>query len=131
MYTGHGLQIRAGEVVVSFRNLPTRGFIDPKAVRFSQSSVSSNFRDGTSVEDLVRRLRNNEIEPSSIPPIRIVEKDGLIYTLDNRRLKAFQDAGIDIPFEKLDFIPENEMFKFTTRNNGLTVEMRGGFDGID
>ncbi|QAR31105.1 hypothetical protein EQP59_07045 [Ornithobacterium rhinotracheale] len=62
--------------------------------------------------------------PKTIPAIRIVEKDGLIYTLDNRRLKVFQEAGIDIPYTKLDKIPESEMFKFTTKNEGKTIEIR-------
>jgi hypothetical protein len=122
---------KAKKIIVNFKDLPTKGFVNPKAIRFSQNSISSNFRDGSSIEDLIRKLKNKEIDTSSIPPIRIVEKDGLIYTLDNRRLKAFQDAGIDIPYEKLDNIPENEMFKFTTNNEGVTIEIRGGFNGND
>jgi hypothetical protein len=114
-----------------FFNLPHTGFIKPKEVRFSQNNISSNFRDGTSIEDLVRKLQNKEIAPNSIPPIRIVEKDGLIYTLDNRRLKAFQDAEVDIPYEKLDNIPKDEMRKFTTNNEGISIKIRGGYDGND
>jgi hypothetical protein len=57
-------------------------------------------------------------------PIRLVIKDGQIFTLDNRRLKAFQDAGVDIPFVKLDRIPGNQLFKFTTENEGISIEVR-------
>jgi hypothetical protein len=53
-------------------------------------------------------------------------KDGKVFTLDNRRLKAFQDAGIPIPFEKLDAIPKREMFKFTTVNDGIDIVVRPG-----
>lgn len=58
-------------------------------------------------------------------PIRIVEKYGLIYTLDNRRLKAFQDAGIPINYQKLDAIPTTELRKFSTENQGVSIEVRG------
>jgi hypothetical protein len=101
------------KAIVKFKDLPTKGFVDPKAIRFSQGSISSRFRDGGTVEELTKSLKNGVIDPNSIPPIRIVEKDGIIFTLDNRRLKAFQDAGVDIPYEKLNKIPDNEMFKFT------------------
>ena len=92
-------------------------------------SISPKFRDGGTVEELTKGLKNGTIDPNSIPPIRIVEKDGMIFTLDNRRLKAFQDAGVDIPFEKLDKIPDNEMFKFDDyikgKTDGTTIIIRG------
>ena len=75
-------------------------------IRFSQNSISSVFKDGTTIYDLIKKLKNKTIDPKLIPPIRIVEKDGLIYTLDNRRLKVFQEAGIDVPYEKLNDIPQ-------------------------
>jgi hypothetical protein len=38
-------------------------------------------------------------------------------------------AGIDIPYEKLDMIPDNEMFKFkdylSGKTDGLTIRIRG------
>lgn len=43
-----------------------------------------------------------------------------MFSLDNRKLKAFQDAGVNIPFQKLDQILEKEMFKFRDYLNGLT-----------
>ena len=73
-------------------------------------------------------LRNSR-QALSIPiryrPFRLVEKDGRIFTLDNRRLKAFQEAGIPIRYEKLDSIPKKEIFKFTTKNQGVDIEIRG------
>ena len=93
-------------------------------IRFSQNSISSVFKDGTTIYDLIKKLKNKTIDPKLIPPIRIVEKDGLIYTLDNRRLKVFQEAGIDVPYEKLNDIPQTEIFKFTTKNEGITIEIR-------
>ncbi|MGQ1945207.1 hypothetical protein [Ornithobacterium rhinotracheale] len=101
-----------------------RGFNDYSDDKFNVSGFSPIFKDGTSIYDLIKKLKNKDIDPKTIPAIRIVEKDGLIYTLDNRRLKVFQEAGIDIPYTKLDKIPESEMFKFTTKNEGKTIEIR-------
>jgi tRNA(Arg) A34 adenosine deaminase TadA len=48
----------------------------------------------------------------------------VINLLDNRRLKAFQDAGLPIYYQRLDEIPKNEQFKFTTTNQGTSIEIR-------
>ena len=124
---------RAGEVakagdatstLMKFSDLPDSGQIDPRLVRFSQNSIGSNFKSGRPVSGLTRDLRSGKVTASDVDPIRIVEKDGLIYSLDNRRLKAFQDAGLPIQYEKLDNIPENELRKFTTKNEGVSVRVR-------
>ena len=109
---------------VDFSGLPGTGTIDPKRIRFSQDSVRETFKESGSVEDLVAGLRNGSIDPSSIPAVRIVERNGQIFTLDNRRLHAFQQAGIDIPFQKLDAVPKKELFKFTTDNGGTSIRVR-------
>jgi len=71
-----------------FKNLPETGSIDPSTIRFSQNSIKSTFRDGGKVSDLTKGLKDGTINPSSIDPIRIVEKDGMTFSLDNRRLKT-------------------------------------------
>jgi hypothetical protein len=110
---------------VSFSNLPQTGTINSNLVKFSQGSISGNFKNGSSVSDLANGL----ISPTSIPAVRIVEKDGSIFTLDNRRLQAFQQGGVSIPYQKLESIPESEMFKFRDYNSGKTdgtsVKVRG------
>lgn len=73
---------------------------------------------------LIDGLKDGSISPNDIPAIQIVEKDGLIFTLDNRRLNAFQEAGVNINFQKLDKIPKKERFKFTTENNGTSIDIR-------
>jgi RHS repeat-associated protein len=110
--------------VGKFDDLAKTGKIDPNQVRFSQNSISANFKDGTSVSDLTKGLKNGSISPNDIPAIRIVEKDGLTFTLDNRRLKAFQDAGLPINYQRLDLIPNNQKFKFTTTNQGTSIDVR-------
>jgi len=108
-----------------FVSLPSSGKIDPGKIRFSQDSINANFQKSWgSIEDFISGLKKGSINPDSIEPIRIVEKDGQIFTLDNRRLFSFQQAGIEVPFKKLDKIPKREQFKFTTKNEGLTIEVR-------
>ena len=107
-----------------FAALARSGQIDASSVRFSQSSIGNKFQDGTSVSDLAAGLKDGSINPASLPAIRIVEKDGNIFTLDNRRLHAFQEAGLPVHYEKLDAIPKRELFKFTTTNQGTSIRIR-------
>ena len=71
-------------------------------------------------------LKTGRISPSSIPPIRVFGMNGLTYTMDNRRLYVFQQAGM-----KINTVPAtsaeitNESWKFTTNYFGITIRMRG------
>jgi hypothetical protein len=47
--------------------------MDPFAIRFSQSSISCRFRDGSSIDDLADELRSGRTRPEDLPPIRLVE----------------------------------------------------------
>lgn len=103
------------------------GFIDPATVRFSQSSVSPSFSSGGSIENLAAGLRSGDIPPGEVPPIRLVERDGNLFTLDNRRLVAFQQAGVSVPYRMATAAEENaEKWKFTTTNAGTSIRIRGG-----
>jgi hypothetical protein len=107
--------------------LAERGTISPAAVRFSQDSIRGTFRDGGSVKQLTADLRSGAVDAASIPPIRLLERDGKIYTLDNRRLAAFQEAGVNVPYRMAT--PQEiarEQGKFTTTNDGSSITIRGG-----
>jgi hypothetical protein len=100
--------------------------VDPNEVRFSQHSISYRFRDGGTIDDLAEGLRTGQIRPEDVPPLRLLEKDGRYFTLDNRRLEAFRRAGAKIPWRMAT--PEEvaaESWKFTTTNGGVTVRVRG------
>ncbi|MBZ9731335.1 DUF6443 domain-containing protein [Salegentibacter sp. JZCK2] len=118
---------KGDNVVKSFDDLADAGKINASEVKFSQNSISGNFKDGNSVESLTKGLKDGSIDPSSIPAVRITNKDGKIYTLDNRRLKAFQDAGIEVNYQKVDYssLPKSELRKFTTTNGGESIKIRG------
>jgi hypothetical protein len=108
--------------VDDFASLPVTGRIDPSTIRFSQNTISENFGDRpTGSLELAGRLKAGEVDPSSIPEIRIVVKGQGVFTLDNRRLSAFQEAEIEIPYRRLESIPLREERKFTTTNDGVAI----------
>jgi hypothetical protein len=97
--------------------------MDPNRVRFSQGSISPYFKDGSTVDDLAEALRTGRIRPEDIPPVRLVEKEGLLFTLDNRRLEAFRRAGVEIPWRMATSEEmTSEAWKFTTTNRGIPFE---------
>jgi RHS repeat-associated protein len=98
---------------------------DPKTIRFSQDSINANFKDGSSVDDLINNLKSGQISADDIPAIRIFEREGQTYTLDNRRLYAFQQAGVEI--KTVQATAEEvtrEGWKLTTKNNGTSIVVR-------
>ena len=100
--------------------------IDAASVRFSQSSISRNFSTGGTIDDLAAGLRNGSINPADIPPIRLVEQDGNLFSLDNRRLWSFQQAEVPVPYRMAT--PQEaagEAWKFTTQNGGTSIRVRG------
>jgi hypothetical protein len=108
-----------------FASLPKTGSINPSLIRFSQDSAKATFKHPFgSVDDFATGLANKLINPSSVSPIRIVEKDGMIFTLDINRQYAFQKAGVEISYQKLDAVPEDQLFKFSTVNNGTSIVIR-------
>lgn len=105
----------------------TKGLADPKAIRFTQDSIKSTFKDGRSLRGLIDDLKSGKVTADDLPAIRTFERDGKLYSLDNRRLKAFQEAGVPIRTRPAtaDEIA-NEAFKFTSKNDGASIRVRGG-----
>ncbi len=76
-----------------------RGLMNPNAIRFSQDSIKAGFKDpafGT-IDNLAAGLKSGSIKPGNIEPIRLVEHEGNLISIDNRRLEAFRRAGVDVP----------------------------------
>jgi hypothetical protein len=99
--------------------------IDPHGVRFSQDSIKATFRDGGTIDQLAEGLRSGNVKPEEVAPIRLFEREGKLFTLDNRRLEAFRRAGMHVPYRMAT--PEEvreESWKFTTRNQGVSIRVR-------
>jgi hypothetical protein len=106
------------------------GYIDPKQVRFTQDSIAARFKNGGSIYDLIEDLKSGKVKPEDIPPIRVFEKNGKIYSLDNRRLYVFQQAGVKIRWVKADpKTVKREVIdgdKWSTKNDGKSIRVRKG-----
>jgi filamentous hemagglutinin len=104
--------------------------MDSSRIRFSQDSIKNGFK-GTfegkmSFDDTIAALKSGALKPTDISPIRIFEKDGMLYTLDNRRLYVAQQAGVKINYvwaTEREIAKEIES-KFTTINGGASVIVR-------
>ena len=101
-------------------------FRPPHSIQFTQESISQRFRDGRPIWDLIEGLKSGRIQPQEVPPIRIFEENGQLYTLDNRRLYAFQQAGKDVPtVEALPEEVEKEAVRGNKRYRGSSTRVRG------
>jgi hypothetical protein len=106
--------------------------IDPRVFRFSQDSCSYNFRKpefvggARNIDELAEGLRTGRIRPEQIDPIRIAERDGKLYSLDNTRLEAFRRAGVPIPVRSATQAEIDEtMSHWSTGNFGVSIFVRG------
>jgi len=101
-------------------------YINPHSVRFTQPTISQNFSKGGDINKLIEELRLGKIKVEDVPIIRVVEYEGKIFTLDNRRLAAFQNAGMkEIPIEKVS-LKDPKIFdefydKFNPVNDGINT----------
>ncbi len=136
--TGLGMIRRAGEAAKLADKAADAGkvlnkagditHVDPNKIRFTQDSISSVFKNGNTLESTVNGLKSGKISPTDFPPIRIFEKGGEMYSLDNRRLNVFQRAGMDIPTVRAT--PQEIMkdgWKFTTQNDGKSIIIKNKF----
>jgi RHS repeat-associated protein len=81
-------------------------FLNPKTLAFTQNEVSPTFQDGRTIAQLSEGLRTGQINPTTVSPIRVVEFEGKLYSLDNRRLVAFQMADVNIPVVRASWTPK-------------------------
>jgi RHS repeat-associated protein len=104
------------------------GRLDPNRIRFSQDTASFNFKTGASgtIDDMRNGLRSGTLDPADVEPIRVYLRGGEVFTLDHRRLVAFQEAKVDIPYEwatEAEIL--DEAWKFTTKNGGTSIRVTG------
>jgi RHS repeat-associated protein len=106
------------------------GTMDPNVIRFTQDSVGDAFNDRRPVQQMVEELKANPAKAGSVEPIKIFRDRGVWFTLDNRRVVAFQKAGVQVPYEMATVEEINaarEAGKFTTTtttNDGVSIKIR-------
>ncbi|OQY45795.1 MAG: hypothetical protein DRR08_29830 [Candidatus Parabeggiatoa sp. nov. 2] len=109
-------------------NIPCVTLADPNIIKLTQESIKNTFKDGQTLRELIDDLKAGRVSADDLPAIRLFEKEGRIsISLDNRHLKAFQEAGVQIrTIPATEDEIANEAFKFTTTNNGTSIRVRGG-----
>ncbi len=111
-----------------FKKLPKTGKVDATAIRFSQEAYSPNFSDGGTVKDLVNDFKKSADHADKVEPIILVKypKDGQIYSVDNRRLRAAQEAGVEIRYEKKEWneLTDGQRAHFDTKTQGESIHQR-------
>jgi filamentous hemagglutinin len=103
------------------------GYANPKDIRFTQDSVKNSFSDGKVLQTTIDDLKSGKISSADLPAVRVFEKDGLVYSLDNRRVLAASAAGVPIkivPATEAEIAKEIGR-KMTTPNNGSIICVRG------
>ena len=65
---------------------------NPETIRHSQPRISRYFTCGRSVIETMQELQSGRISVHDIPPIKVFQRFGLLWSHDNRRLWAFRTA---------------------------------------
>ena len=64
-------------------------------VHYTQDSGFASFSDGRPVVQTMREILTGALPPQSLPLLRCVRSpDGVLYSLDNRRLYCFRECGV-------------------------------------
>lgn len=108
-------------------------FLQPSEIRFSQDSIGNTFGHYTNhpykpIGETLDDILSGSV--TSLPDISVTLINGLWYTADSRRLWVLQQAEQcgeidDIYVSLINKINPN---KFTTENDGISVEVRGTRD---
>ena len=102
----------------------------PRDIRYSQNSISCEFSSGETIWGALNKLEDGTMQATDLPTIRVCERNGKWYTADNRRLwlfKSLENSGklYDIAVNVGLFEVDIGLSKFTTRNDGRSVTVRG------
>jgi RHS repeat-associated protein len=104
--------IRQGDEVLTY--------VSPLEIRFSQATASQNFSSKGTIDDLLQGLRNGTVSVDDVPAIRVVERNGQLITLDNRRLAAFKAAGVEkIPIQRVSLSDPDIAKEFARKYNPI------------
>lgn len=112
-----GSHVRHFEITNNnIENIPgATGTVDPQSLRFSQPQLSNTFssfrQTGFTVNKLIFDLKAGIAHAEKMKPIRIMNVNGKWYSLDNRRLFAFKEAGVKVRYEVIDLDSKATMRK--------------------
>ncbi|KAI8916596.1 hypothetical protein DFJ77DRAFT_460499 [Powellomyces hirtus] len=67
-------------------------WLSPLDIKFTQATIYDTFTNSSRVADTIAELKAG-LDPDRIPAIRVRKHNGVWYSLDNRRLYCFREAG--------------------------------------
>eukprot|EP01084_Bolivina_argentea_P031847 58931_1 len=86
----------SGNAPISFSNsMKKHKYMSPNDIAYSNSSIKSEFICGRSIQETVEMLQSKRTNVEDIPCITVVEHQGITWSLNNRRLRAFKESGVD------------------------------------
>ncbi|MEW5956352.1 MAG: PKD domain-containing protein [Chloroflexota bacterium] len=100
--------------------------IPARDIRFTQDTATRYTKGKTTamyLDDLIGSMADYGWQG---PPLNVVEKDGLLYSLDHRRLIAAKHLGMDVPVNILDLADPRVFEEFQRKSSGI----RGGTKGL-
>lgn len=72
--------------------------LNPKQIRYTHETINNKFSNSYRLADAINGLKSGSLKADDFPAIRVVFHRQLMWSLDNRRLYVFKEAGItDIP----------------------------------
>ena len=102
--------------------------LKPSDILYSQDSISNQFHCGIRyIGDTLDQLLIDSSYVQRIPNIQVVERNGTLFSMDNRRLWVFKKAEELGRLETID-VKQTSSFnrnKFTTKNGGASIRIRG------
>ena len=102
--------------------------LKPSDILYSQDSISKQFSCGILyIGDTLDQLLLDSSYIQKIQKIHVVERNGTLFSMDNRRLWVFKKAEEFGCFEKVAVIRTRKFNrnKFTTKNGGTSIRVRG------
>ncbi|CAE7482533.1 TMEM144 [Symbiodinium microadriaticum] len=116
-------------------NAAMEKMLDPLTIRFSQGNIGESFKDlvwdGTSIFETYEQISEG-MQKREVPMMRVVQKDGLWVTLDNRRLAVYKMArhggkcrDVKVNVVQLSDVEGELRKKSDSRVEGLAVIVRG------
>ena len=108
--------------------------LKPSDILYAQDSILNRFRDRSIryIGETLDQLLEDSSYIQNIPNIEVVEINGKLFSMDNRRLWVYKKAEELGSLETIDVIRTSSFNrnKFTTKNGGTSIRVRGDPGGI-
>ena len=108
--------------------------LKPSDILYAKDSILNRFRDRSIryIGETLDQLLEDSSYIQNIPNIEVVEINGKLFSMDNRRLWVYKKAEELGSLETIDVIRTSSFNrnKFTTKNGGTSIRVRGDPGGI-